>query len=135
MGTKTVKEPTPQQLAQWQTEITELALYIDNEASLYPQKQAIIANMKRKLETGTYDQVKAVTGWMHWVAAGASKYAKEFKVELIRTFPVMVRWAVARDVAKREYDNLKAGEYGELKKPAPKVAKASKRPVKKASKR
>lgn len=128
-----MKEPTPKQLEQWQTEITELGLYIDNEGSLYPQKQAIIANMKRKIEAGTYDQVKAVTGWMHWVAAGAQKYAKEFKVELIRTFPVMVRWAVARDVAKREYAAIKSGEYGELKKRAPKVP--AKRATKKASKK
>lgn len=123
---KTAKEPTPDQLKQWQTEITELALYIDTEGSLYPQKQAIIANMKRKIEAGAYDQVKAVAAWMHWVGAGATKYAKEFRVELIRTFPVIVRWAVARDVARREFENIKAGEYGELKPRLPKVAKKAK---------
>jgi hypothetical protein len=72
------------------------------------------------------------------VNAGAAKYCKEFRIELIRTFPMPVRLAVAKDVAEREFDAIKSGEYGKLGKlgkPATKTAKkASKKAPRKRSK-
>ncbi len=100
----------------YQAEKVELALYIDNEADLYPQKLAIIKNMTRKIEAGAYDPKLAAKGWLHWVNAGAAKYCKEFRCEVIRTFPIAVRTAVAAEVAEREYEAIKSGEYGQLKK-------------------
>jgi hypothetical protein len=41
-------------------EKTELALYIDNEGDLYPQKMAIIKAMKAKIERGKYDPKLAI---------------------------------------------------------------------------
>jgi hypothetical protein len=110
----------------YQAEKVELALYIDNESALYPQKQAIIANMKRKIERGEYDAQMAIKGWLHWVNAGAARYCKEFRCEIIRTFPISVRTTVAAEVAEREYEAIKSGEYGPLKnakKPAKKAVK------------
>jgi hypothetical protein len=104
-------------------EKTELALYIDNEGDLYPQKMAIIKSMKAKIERGKYDPKLAVKGWLYWVNAGAAKYCKEFRIELIRTFPMPVRLAVAKDVAEREFDAIKSGEYGKLEKRTTKTAK------------
>ncbi len=117
----------------YEAERVELALYIDNDGQLYPQKKAIIENMKRKIERGEYDPALAVKGWMHWVDAGAKKYCKEFGCEIIRTFPIAVRTAVAQDVADETYKAIKSGEYGELKKAAP--AKSAKKAPKKGAKK
>lgn len=120
----------------YEAERVELALYIDNDGQLYPQKKAIIENMKRKVERGEYDPKLAVKGWLHWVDAGAKKYCKEFGCEIIRTFPIAVRTAVAQDVADETYKAIKSGEYGELKKHAVKPAKkAAKKTTKKAARK
>jgi hypothetical protein len=116
----------------YHAEQVELALYIENEGDLYPQKKAIIEAMKRKVERGQYDPKLAVKGWLHWVNAGAAKYCKEFHCEVIRTFPIGVRTAVAQDVADETYGAIKRGEYGPLKSAA---KKASKKTSKKASKK
>ena len=102
----------------YHAEQVELALYVENEGDLYPQKKAIIENMKRKVERGEYDPKLAVKGWLHWVNAGAAKYCKEFHCEVIRTFPIAVRTAVAQDVADETYEAIKRGEYGALAKAA-----------------
>ena len=73
---------------EWQAEETELELYIDNEAELYPQKKAIIASMKKKVEHGEYDPFLAIKAWLYWVDAGAKRYCAEWKVPIIRTFPI-----------------------------------------------
>ncbi len=117
----------------YEAERVELALYIDNDGQLYPQKKAIIENMKRKVERGEYDPKLAVKGWLHWVDAGAKKYCKEFGCEIIKTFPIAVRTAVAQDVADETYKAIKSGEYGELKKAAP--AKSAKKAPKKGAKK
>jgi hypothetical protein len=119
----------------YHAEQVELALYVENEGDLYPQKKAIIENMKRKVERGEYDPKLAVKGWLHWVNAGAAKYCKEFHCEVIRTFPIAVRTAVAQDVADETYEAIKRGEYGALTKTAAKPAKPSKKSPKKAAKK
>jgi hypothetical protein len=121
----------------YHAEQVELALYVDNEGELYPQKKAIIENMKRKVERGEYDPKLAVKGWLHWVDAGAKKYCKEFGCEVIRTFPIAVRTAVAQDVADETYKAIKAGEYGPLTKPGSKktAKKASAKKAKKSTKK
>lgn len=57
-------------------------------------------------------------------------YCKEFRCEVIRTFPIAVRMAVAKDVAEETFAAIKRGEYGPLKKP-----KATKKAAKKSSKK
>jgi hypothetical protein len=117
----------------YHAEQVELALYIDSEGDLYPQKKAIIENMKRKVERGEYEPQLAVKGWLHWVNAGAAKYCKEFHCEVIRTFPIAVRTAVAQDIADETYEAIKRGEYGVLAKANGKKT-AKKAPAKKAKK-
>jgi hypothetical protein len=120
----------------YHVEKTELALYIENEGSLYPMKKTIIANMKRKIEQDKYDANLAVKGWLYWVNRGAVQYCKEFRVELIRCFPMAVRLAVAKDISEAEYAAIKAGEYGELKMKAKKpAAKTIKKTAKKTSRK
>ena len=117
----------------YHAEKVELALYIDNDGGLYPQKKSIIENMKRKVERGQYDSILAVKGWLYWVNAGAAKYCKEFHCDIIRTFPIAVRTAVARDVASETYEAIKRGEYGPLKRTA--VKKTAKKTAKKVAKK
>jgi hypothetical protein len=95
-------------------EQVELVLYADNESELYPQKKAIIAAMKARIEKGQYDPELAVTGWLHWVDEAAKRYVKEFKVDMVRTFPIQCRRDAAKEIAEREYEAIKSGEYGAL---------------------
>ena len=118
----------------YHAEQVELALYVENEGDLYPMKKAIIENMKKKVERGEYDPKLAVKGWLHWVNAGAAKYCKEFHCEVIRTFPIAVRTAVAQDVADEIYEDIKRGQYGPLAK-AGGAKKAAKRQPKKSTKK
>ena len=96
------------------TEQVELVLYADNESALYPQKKRIIANMKERIEKGTYDPELAVVGWQHWVDEAAKRYVKEFKVDMVKTFPIQCRRAAAKEIAEREAEAIKSGEYGAL---------------------
>lgn len=56
----------------------ELVLYLDNEFDLYKKKQAIAANLLRKIERGSYDHKRAADAWGYVVEDAARKYAKEF---------------------------------------------------------
>lgn len=99
---------------EWNAEKEELILYADNESELYPQKKSIIANLKKKIEAGKYDKALAPKLWLYWLDKAATKYCKEFKCEVIRTFPMQVRKAAAEEVAKREHQAILNGEYGEV---------------------
>jgi hypothetical protein len=82
----------------------ELDLFIENTGALYPQKQAILANVKRRRKSGKYDAKKAPKLWMYWVDAGAKQYNKEFgnpKGRIDAVFDKPTREAVARDLANR----------------------------------
>jgi hypothetical protein len=95
-------------------EQVELVLYADNESELYPQKKRIIALMKERIEKGQYDPNLAIVGWLHWVDEAAKRYVKEFKVDMVRTFPIQCRRDAAKEIAEREYEAIKSGEYGAL---------------------
>lgn len=58
--------------------VRELVLYITNDASLYPQVQAIVKNMKQKIKRGKYDDELAVKAWQYLADAGVAKYDREF---------------------------------------------------------
>lgn len=107
--------------------VTELRLYAENESAIYPQHQAIIASIKRKMRAGKYDPHKAPKAWLYWVDAAAKRYVREFGGDLKITFPKVVRMAVADEVARDEAERIRTGDYGEDWKP---VAKAAKRPTK-----
>lgn len=81
---------------------TELELYADNTSELYNQKLAVIANLKKRLDRGTYQPELAAKLWLYWVDAAAKRYAKEFGGIWHDVFPIEVRREVARRVEKRE---------------------------------
>lgn len=93
---------------------TELALYMDNEYSIYNQKKSIIANLMRKMKSGKYDPTLAPKLWAYWVESGAKAYAKEFATpgEWSKMFPKPLRDALAAELAKDEEEKIKNGEYG-----------------------
>lgn len=101
--------------------VTELRLYAENESAIYPQHQAIVENIKRKMARGVYEPSKAPKLWGYWVDAAARRYVKEFGGDLTTTFPPAVRRAVAAEVAHDEGERIKVGEYGPV---ASKSAKA-----------
>jgi hypothetical protein len=91
----------------------ELDLYIENTSELYPQKLAILENLKKKIARQKYDTSLAWKIWMYWVDAGARRYVKEFGSGTIDTiFNKPTREKVAKDLAK-EYTptRIVAGDY------------------------
>lgn len=93
---------------------TELALYMDNEYSIYNQKKSIIANLMRKMKSGKYDPTLAPKLWAYWVESGAKAYAKEFDSasNWSKMFPKPLRDSLAAELAKDEEEKIKNGEYG-----------------------
>lgn len=82
-------------------EARELQLYIVNDGELYKGKaKAIIANLKKKYEKGTYDEEKAIKGWGYLAEDGAKKYHKEFGSggSWSALFPKAVRNEVAKEL-------------------------------------
>ncbi len=93
--------------------VTELHLYADNESSIYPQKQAIVKNLARKMGKGTYDATKAAKLWDYWVTAAAKKYIAEFSkgAPMQAIFPASVRREVAKQVERDMHSEVqKAAE-------------------------
>lgn len=74
---------------------TELSLYCENEYALHKMDQAIMKNLATKMAQGKYDRAAAVKAYMHFVEAGAKKYAKEFGGVWNKMFSVADRTKVA----------------------------------------
>jgi len=90
----------------------ELDLYAENESALYGQFKSIIANLKKKIESGKYDASKAPKLWGYWYDAAAKRYVKEFGGEVRTAFPASLRGQLAKERAKDEYQKIMGGEYG-----------------------
>jgi hypothetical protein len=71
------KAPTRRAVVVDQHAITELRLYTENEAKLYPTHQAIAANLAKKIKKGAYDPAKAAKAWAYWYAEGTRRYLRE----------------------------------------------------------
>lgn len=84
--------------------LVELQLYADNTAELYPQKQAIIANISRRIKNGSYNPALAPQLWSYWVDEAAKRYSKEFG---LTTFNKATREELARRLAEEEYAELR----------------------------
>ena len=92
---------------------SELELYIENTGELYPQKKAIIANIKRKLKSGRYNHTLAPKLWLYWVDAGAKRFLKEFRCAGVRMqdiFPRPVRVHIATRLADEYLGLIERGE-------------------------
>jgi len=88
--------------------LEELDLYANNTAELYPQKQAILRNIERRIKNGSYDPSLAPKVWLYWVDQSAKMYADEFaeRREWSRIFSPATREALAKRLARREYNEL-----------------------------
>lgn len=89
----------------------ELVLYIDNDYTLYQQKDRFLQNAYRKMKKGTYNPTLAVKLWQYYVDHGAKAYAKEFGGAWNKLFPKAERVKAAHHFAKREAMMLHNGEY------------------------
>lgn len=59
--------------------VTELCLYIENDARLYQQMIVpTIKNMQRKIKSGKYNAAQAVKAWQYVADEGVRRYGKEF---------------------------------------------------------
>ncbi len=96
----------------YHAEQVELVLYAENEAELYPMFKTIVKQMTQRIEQGKYDAELAIKGWQHWIDKAATRYVKEFHVDMSRTFPAATRRAAAKEVAEREHSLILSGEYG-----------------------
>jgi hypothetical protein len=96
----------------------ELAIYLDNERTLYKQKQEIAKNLVRKIKAGTYNHKLAPKLWGYVVERAAKMYDKEFGTGRPRAwadmFPPKIRLMVAKELADRWYANAKAGRPDEV---------------------
>jgi hypothetical protein len=86
-----------------EVELEELDLFANNTAELYPQKQAILQNIERRLDKGTYDPAKAPKLWLYWIDRAAKDYSREFPGA---HFSPATREALAQRMAHREYSEL-----------------------------
>lgn len=92
------------------TDARELVLYAENTAELYPQFQAIIENLTRKIDAGTYRQDLAPKMWRHWTDEAARRYKNEIGSS-DWSFSPAVRQEAADYFAATEYQSIQNGEY------------------------
>lgn len=108
----------------------ELHLYIENDGILYRQQgQPILKNLATKKAKGEYDHAKAVKLYMHYMDAGAKKYAKEFGGGAWNVmFPVADRKQAAEAFARDFEAEYALGNYNGYipKKYQPKAPSAPK---------
>ena len=95
--------------------VNELDLFIMNSEELYRRRfMPIITNIKRKLNKGIYDHEKAQKLWMYLVDDAAKMQVKEYgstDQDVKDLFPKETRFMVAKQLADRELENIKQGEY------------------------
>jgi hypothetical protein len=89
----------------------ELELYVENTASLYPEKKKIIALLVHRIAVGRYEPNEAATLWRGWLNNGAEMYRKEIGAQ--RLFPVALREELAKDLAEKYEDAIRRHEYTE----------------------
>ncbi len=94
----------------------DLELFIENEAALYPQRQAIWKNLATKKVRSQYKHELAVKLFGYLVESGAKKYVKEFSSTLPwhKMFNVPTRKRVAEELTKDFEGEFELGNYDHL---------------------
>lgn len=92
------------------TAARELDLYAENTSELYPQFQAIIRNISKKIAAGKYDATRAPLLWAYWYDEAARRYCREFGGEVRTMFPKAVRLHCATERAADEFAKITNGE-------------------------
>jgi hypothetical protein len=94
--------------------LRELELTMENESSLYRQKQDIVENLRKKVVKGVYDRKQAPKLWMYWVEKGARLYGKEHgsgEASGLKMFSPATRRALAEKFA-RDYETMPVDDGG-----------------------
>lgn len=83
----------------------EIALFAVNTGSLYQQRALpIMANLRRKIEKGTYDETLALKAWQYLADDAAKLYAKEYGCQVVNK---ATRAVVAAEIADHYSEELK----------------------------
>jgi hypothetical protein len=95
----------------------ELLLFMENEDSIFNQKESIIKNIMRKKKRGVYDPSLAPKLWLYWVDNGAVAYVKKGGINTPgkKYFPIELRRALAEQIAKSEEKMIEDGDYSSIK--------------------
>lgn len=90
--------------------VTELTLYIENDAKLYEtQVQPALASHAKKVKAGTYDPTLARRDWERLAKLGAILYTHHFdapNAKYYHVFPAAVRREVARRLQESYQEEL-----------------------------
>ena len=87
----------------------ELDLYAMNTGELYPQRKAIVAAMRKRIEAGKYSAALGWKLWLPWFDKAARGYAREIDANV--RFSRAERVKAAKERAKEEYDRIMLGEH------------------------
>ena len=87
-------------------EMTELKLYIDNDASIYRQRyMPILKNLSKKKKKGNYRKTLAQKAFMYLIDDGAKRYTKSYGGDHLDVFPKRQRKTLAKDYVE-EFEQI-----------------------------
>jgi hypothetical protein len=93
-------------------EAYDLVLWVENSAALQNQRNSILKNIGRKINSGIYDPAKAPVLWKYLMDSAAKDYTKEFDVGGgYGIFTAPIRREAAAYYAPGEYASILAGDY------------------------
>jgi hypothetical protein len=93
-------------------EAYELVLWVENSQAIQNQRNSILKNIARKINSGIYDPEKAPVLWKYLMDSAAKEYTKEFDVGGgYGVFTPAIRREAAAWYAPHEYDTIILGEY------------------------
>ena len=93
-------------------EMTELKLYIDNDANLYRQRyMPILKNLSKKKKKGNYRKTLAQKAFMYLIDDGAKRYVRSYGGNARDVFPKRQRKQLAKDYVEEFEEIFKNQEY------------------------
>ena len=93
-------------------EMTELKLYIDNDANLYRQRyMPILKNLSKKKKKGNYRKTLAQKAFMYLIDDGAKRYVRSYGGNARDVFPKRQRKTLAKDYVEEFEEIFKNQEY------------------------
>lgn len=95
--------------------VNELELYIANNEEIYrTQFMPLIDRLAKQLKNNSYNHQQALSQWKKLVDYSAVAYVREFVdtgEDASEVFPTEVRNKVCDNIAQKELNNIKQGEY------------------------
>ena len=93
-------------------EATELTLFVENEALLYPQIKAVVSNLQKKYKKGIFEEQKAIKAFYHVANRGAMLYCQRFgswSDKYYKMFSTSDRFTCASNLLESYIDEIKEG--------------------------